>query len=78
MTALTRTDVDEAEAVRIVMHLRKVKKYVVEAPGSHSKGFSQTGRPRYILTNDESVREAMIRDLFNPMTHIEVGPEMSS
>ena len=44
--------------------------YVKGTAMSHKAGVAASGKPQYVLSNDESVRQKMTRELFDPMTHI--------
>ena len=46
------------------------EKYVVPTAGSHKAGFKQTGKPLYVPVREGPVFDKMMRNLFDPMTHI--------
>lgn len=62
-------DIDLKTADKLSRSLRS-RGYVSEAPGSHSKGFSQSGKPKYIVNHGEPSLSTVLRDLFDPKKDI--------
>ncbi|GAB7340361.1 hypothetical protein MBLNU457_6806t1 [Dothideomycetes sp. NU457] len=60
---------DDKRAGQISNYLRK-KKFVLDAPESHSKGFGKSGKPRYVISKHEDATKAIHEELINPMSLI--------
>jgi len=59
--------VTESAAQELSETLRRQKRYVREAPGARSRGFSQSGEPRFIITNKKKEHQSMMNELFKPL-----------
>lgn len=61
-------EIDNASARRMSAFLRKENKFVVDAPESHNKGFSKSGKPRYVLSKRDDTKRAIVDQLYDPMS----------
>lgn len=56
--------------VQITDYLRK-QGYLQPTSGSHSRGFTKKGLPKFSIPDSEDVRKRMEMDIFDPMAKIQ-------
>ncbi|KAF2754811.1 hypothetical protein EJ05DRAFT_134144 [Pseudovirgaria hyperparasitica] len=53
----------------VTKHLRR-EGYFIDTPGSHSRGFAATGKPKMMIVDREPARSRMLKQYFDPLAKI--------
>lgn len=67
---LTATQgISVSQYIPVQQYLRK-RRYIQAAQGARKAGHAASGKPQFVATKQTDILEEMLRDLFDPLSHV--------